>query len=221
MLMPRFCFIHAADLHLDAPFAAIGRAAPEIADRLRDASLEAFGRLVALAIDRQAAFVVFAGDIYDNSDRGVRAQLRFVRGVEQMGAHGILVFVAHGNHDPLDGWSAVLASLPDNLVVFGSEAVERHTIGPEGDPLAHLYGISYGQRDVTANLALRFKRNQSPGLHIGVLHCNVGGQQEYLQALQSVLDRGPRGGRNGLLGARPHPPVSAIGGGAALGYLPR
>ncbi len=178
MSAPKFRFIHAADLHLDTPFAAIGRAAPEIAERLRDASLESFDRLVALAVERQAAFVVFAGDIYDNSERGVRAQLRFMRGIEQMGAHGILAFVAHGNHDPMDGWSA-MRRLPDNLVVFGSEAVEDHTVGPESEPLAQIYGISYGRRDVTENLALRFRRNGLPGLHIGVLHCNVGGQQDY------------------------------------------
>src|SRR5947209_17672622 len=103
----KFHFIHAADLHLDTPFASIGRAAPEIAGRLRDASLEAFDALVKMAIEREAAFVVFAGDIYDSADRGVRAQLRFVRGVERLGERGILVFVAHGNHDPLGGWSAI------------------------------------------------------------------------------------------------------------------
>src|SRR6476646_5865043 len=124
---PEFRFIHAADLHLDTPFATIGRVEPEIADRLRDASLEAFDGLVSLALDRQASFVVIAGDIYDCADRGVRAQLRFLRGVERLGDRGIPVFVAHGNHDPLDGWSAV-RRVPDNLVVFGGEAVETHTV---------------------------------------------------------------------------------------------
>jgi DNA repair protein SbcD/Mre11 len=32
---------------------------------------------------------------------------------------------------------------------------------------------------VTENLALRFRRRDQPGLHIGVLHCNVGSQPEY------------------------------------------
>ena len=58
-----FRFVHAADLHLDAPFAMMARVAPEIAERLRNASLEAFDALVTMAIDRQAAFVIFAGDI--------------------------------------------------------------------------------------------------------------------------------------------------------------
>src|SRR5580698_10557440 len=175
---PKFRFIHAADLHLDTPFAGLGRVSPEIAGRLRDASLEAFDALVRMAIERKAAFVIFAGDIYDSADRGVRAQLRFLRGVARLGEHGITVFVAHGNHDPMDGWSAV-RRLPENLVVFGSDAVERHTMGREDEPWAHVYGISYPRRDVTENLALRFQRTEAPGLHIGVLHANVGNQPEH------------------------------------------
>src|SRR5437899_3085210 len=177
MPAPKFRFVHAADLHLDTPFASIGRVAPEIADRLRDASLEAFDALVRMAIEHEAAFVIFAGDTYDCADRGVRAQLRFLRGVERLGEQGIPVFVAHGNHDHLEGWSA-LRKVPDNLVVFGSEAVESHTVMREGVALAQVYGISYGQRDVTENLALRFGRRDVPGLHIGVLHCSVGAQPD-------------------------------------------
>src|ERR1700736_2714820 len=115
MPTPKFRFVHAADLHLDSPFAAIGRVAPEIAGRLRDASLAAYDALVEMAIVREAAFVLFAGDIYDSADRGVRAQLRFLRGVEKLGERDIPVFVAHGNHDPLDGWP-VAPRLPRNLV---------------------------------------------------------------------------------------------------------
>src|SRR5438132_3466083 len=160
MHRPKFRFIHAADLHLDTPFAAIGRVAPEIAGRLRDASLEAYDVLTRLAIEREAAFVVFAGDIYDSADRGVRAQLRFLRGVERLGERGIPVFVAHGNHDPLDGWSAIRRT-PANLTVFGGDAVETHPVVREGELLAQVYGTSYPHRDVSENLALRFRRQDA------------------------------------------------------------
>src|SRR5947207_1400019 len=167
----KFRFVHAADLHLDTPFAAIGRVAPEIAGRLRDASLEAFDALVGMAIEREAAFVVFAGDIYDAADRGVRAQLRFLRGVERLADRGIPVFVAHGNHDPLDGWSAIRRA-PANLTVFGGDAVESHSVVRDGELLAQVYGISYPHRDVSENLALRFRRQDAAHganpLHVGV-----------------------------------------------------
>jgi DNA repair exonuclease SbcCD nuclease subunit len=108
----------------------------------------------------------------------VRAQLRFLRGVERLGDRGIPVFVAHGNHDHLEGWSA-LRKAPDNLTVFDSEAVETYTVMRAGAPVAQVYGISYGQRDVTENLALRFHRCEGPGLHVGVLHCCVGNLPDY------------------------------------------
>ena len=103
----RFCFVHAADLHLDTPFRGIGQVNARLGERLRDASLDAFDDLVQLTIDRRAEFLLLAGDVYDGADRGVRAQLRFLRGMKKLAFEGIPVFVVHGNHDPLDGWSAI------------------------------------------------------------------------------------------------------------------
>jgi hypothetical protein len=39
--MTPFCFIHAADLHLDTPFVGLGKIDGMLQQRLRDASLEA------------------------------------------------------------------------------------------------------------------------------------------------------------------------------------
>src|SRR5659263_433463 len=88
-----FCFIHAADLHLDTPFEGVAGMSGDVAERLRDASLEAFDGVVRLAVDRRAVFVLLAGDLYDGAERGVRAQLRFLRGLEVLSAAGIPVFV--------------------------------------------------------------------------------------------------------------------------------
>ena len=103
----RFRFIHAADLHLDTPFQGVAGPAPEVATALYEASLQAWDNVVDLAIEREAAFVLIAGDIYDGADRGVRAQLRFLAGLKRLDEAGIRSFVVHGNHDPLDGWSAI------------------------------------------------------------------------------------------------------------------
>src|SRR5438876_827677 len=45
--MESFSFIHAADLHLDTPFAGIGRIDPKLQKTLQDASLTAFDNLVS------------------------------------------------------------------------------------------------------------------------------------------------------------------------------
>ena len=93
---------------LTRPFKGIGTTAPLVAERLREASLAAFDTLVELCIDRDAAFLVVAGDVYDGPERGLRAQLRFRDGLARLSDAGIASFVVHGNHDPVEtGWSAL------------------------------------------------------------------------------------------------------------------
>jgi DNA repair exonuclease SbcCD nuclease subunit len=171
--MSTFRFVHAADLHLDTPFAGIGRTSPRVAEALRDASLDAWDRLVDATIARHAAFLLLAGDLYDGPERGVRAQLRFVRGLDRLSERGIQVFIVHGNHDPADSWSAI-RHWPVGVTVFGAGRVEQVPVVRGGERLATVHGISHGQRDTIDNLALGFHRGDAPGLHVGLLHCNVG-----------------------------------------------
>lgn len=176
--MTRFRFIHAADLHLDTPFEGIARVAPHVAERLRDASIEAWDGLVRLAIERQVAFVLLAGDIYDGAERGVRAQLRFCAGLQLLSDQGIQVFIVHGNHDPLDGWSAI-RTWPAGVTVFDASAVQSAAVERDGERIATVHGISYPRRDMAENLALRFSRGTDAGFHVGLLHCNVGANPDH------------------------------------------
>ncbi|MGA8297249.1 MAG: DNA repair exonuclease [Acidimicrobiales bacterium] len=171
-----FRFVHAADLHLDTPFSELHELVPHVADELREASLAAFDEIVDLALERECAFVLFAGDIYDGAERGVRAQAHFRAGLELLSSEGISSFVVHGNHDPVEtGWSAV-STWPERTTVFSSREVECIPVLRGDDVVATVQGISYASRQVTENLALRFIRPQGPGVHIGLLHCNVGSE---------------------------------------------
>jgi exonuclease SbcD len=172
--MASFSFIHAADLHLDTPFSGISCIDPHAGKRMQDASLEAWDNLVRTAIDGKVEFIVLAGDIYDNSDRGVRAQLRFHNGLTRLHDAGIQSFVIYGNHDPIDGWSAI-HNFPKSTKVFGDSQVEGVEVTREGQAIATVYGISYGQRVVNENLSLKFpKRTSTQGCRIALLHCTVG-----------------------------------------------
>jgi DNA repair protein SbcD/Mre11 len=174
--MPDFSFVHAADLHLDTPFKGIGSTAPDVAEQLREASLTAFDSLVDLCLERRAAFLVVAGDIYDGPERGLRAQLRFRDGLARLSAAGIPSFVVHGNHDPVEtGWSALGDNWPELVQIFGAGTVRAVTVEIDGVPAATVQGISYAHRREPENLAQRFARVAGPGLQVGVLHCNVQG----------------------------------------------
>jgi DNA repair exonuclease SbcCD nuclease subunit len=171
-----FSFVHAADLHLDTPFKGIGSTAPRVAEQLREASLAAFDSLVDLCLERQVAFLVVAGDIYDGPERGLRAQLRFRDGLARLSMAGISSFIVHGNHDPVEtGWSALGGPWPERVTVFGPRTARAVPVEIDGVALATVQGISFAQRSESENLALRFVRDAGPGVQVGVLHCNVRG----------------------------------------------
>ncbi len=177
--MSRFVFVHAADLHLDTPFEDVGRAPPAVAAALRDASLEAWDNLVELTLEREAVCLLLAGDIYDGDERGIRGQVRLRDGLATLTARGVQVCIAQGNHDPLEGWSAIDAWVP-GVTVFEPGAVTSVPIMAAGVEVATVHGISYGRRDCAENLVPLFQRGPQPGLQIGLLHANVGGNPAHL-----------------------------------------
>jgi exonuclease SbcD len=176
--MASFRFVHAADLHLDTPFQGVA-AAPDVAQALRDASLQAWDELVELTLREQAAFLVLAGDIYDGAVRGMRAQLRFLKGLERLARHHVPVLIVNGNHDPIDeGWRAI-RTFPAGVHIFSSSQVEQVTVQNGAEQTAFVHGISFSRREVGENLAARFPHPDAPGFHVALLHCNAGANTDH------------------------------------------
>lgn len=171
--MTQVRFIHCADLHIDSPFRGVQADSDMVARRLRQASLEAFATVVSRALEEEVDAVLVAGDVFDSADRSLRAQFQFRDELARAADAGISCFVVHGNHDPLDGWTARL-EYPDGVTVFGPE-VESAPLRRDGETVAVVHGISYPTRDVRDNLAVRFHDDSEAPLNIGLLHCNVGG----------------------------------------------
>jgi DNA repair protein SbcD/Mre11 len=187
--LARLRFVHAADLHLDSPFKGLREVGPvHVADRLVNATFSAYEAIIDLCIAERVDALLVAGDIYDGSDRSLRAQLKFVDGLNRLEAAGIRSFICHGNHDPLDGWEARL-TLPAGCHRFGKR-VEAVALGPG----ATVLGISYPTRDVTDNLALEFGSVPRSGFSIGLLHCNVGSNPEHAAYAPCTLDDLARAG---------------------------
>ncbi len=184
----RFRFLHAADLHLDTPFKRLTGVPDRIARELRDASLVAFESLIDTALAEKVAFVVLAGDIYDGTDHGVRAQLAFRDGLVRLADAGISTYVAYGNHDPIgEGFSAI-GEFPPEVTVFGADEVGRAEVRIDDTLVATVSGISYATREETENLALRFPPVKGKGFHVAVLHANVGGQSDFKPYSPCSLD---------------------------------
>ncbi|MDY6861794.1 MAG: DNA repair exonuclease [Thermodesulfobacteriota bacterium] len=174
--MKGFSFIHTADLHLDSPFKGISEVSKEISLELTESTFKAFNKIIDLCIEKQVDFLLIAGDIYGGADRSLRAQLRFRDGLKRLSEAGIKSYIVHGNHDPLDGWSANL-DWPKNVHIFNGKSVERVSVEKDGKEIAQIYGISFHTREIKTNLINKFpKISQSKKslFTIGMLHCNVG-----------------------------------------------
>lgn len=189
--MVPFTFVHAADLHLGAPFRGLDVASSE-AFPLADAGFEALARLEAACLGHDAAFLVLAGDIYDDKDGVLRARFALRDMFLRLAKANVRVFIAHGNHDPLPSGPLPVA-WPDNVTVFGADP-GCACVTRDGEPLALVHGISHTGPRETANLAARLAP-YGPGavseaflslpgaipadiFQVAVLHCAVGGAGE-------------------------------------------
>ncbi|MGM1046951.1 MAG: metallophosphoesterase family protein [Bacillota bacterium] len=176
-----FRFIHAADLHLDSPFAGMSGLTDRVRKYLQQSTFIALDRMVQLAVREKVDFVVISGDVYDSSNTSLRAQLRFMEALEMLDREHIPVFIIHGNHDPLDS-PRLAVTLPPLVHVFGpvpeSVTVARRRDGQE---VAVITGMSYPTSKVKENISLRYNKQAAASelFHIGLLHANVDGNQEH------------------------------------------
>lgn len=183
-------YIHAADLHLDAPFQGVAgwaAASPQLAGLLADATFCALKRLFELCEAERPDFLVLSGDIYNEENFSVRAQLAVRDGCARLEPLGIRVFLAHGNHDPLNskfnyiGW-------PGNVSIFGFEP-DKILLERNGAPLAMVHGISHATGREGRNLARLFRRDQRIScFQLGVLHCTLDGQAKSDRYAPCCLD---------------------------------
>jgi DNA repair protein SbcD/Mre11 len=172
-------FVHAADLHLDSPFTGISGIDPELGERLAKATFQVYEAIIELCMDEEVDFLLIAGDVYDSADKSLYAQVKFIEGLRRLETAGIQVFICHGNHDPLDGWSASL-TWPENVHIMSGGGAEVVEFKKEGETAATIVGMSYPTQHIMKNLVKDFPRKEDNWpFTIGLLHCSVGSNPEH------------------------------------------
>ena len=188
-------FVHAADLHLGAPLNQLGKnLSPEIRKNLLHLAPKAFINLIDLTINRDAEFLVLAGDVYDRANREPAAQFAFRTQMERLNERNIKVYIVHGNHDPTSNDLSEYVKLPPNVKVYGPnfEEVVTHVLRDGSKVL--VAGISYWRKDVTENLVPRLSeivnkvaRDDARAV-IGILHTNIDSPEHEKYAPCSATD---------------------------------
>ena len=73
----------------------------DISRYLCEATFQAYDNIIDLCLQEQVDALLMAGDLYDGADRSLRAQLKFVDGLQRLDEAGIRSFICYGNHDQL------------------------------------------------------------------------------------------------------------------------
>lgn len=105
--------LHAADLHLDSPFQALGR---DKARQRRGEQRAMLDRIAKAAREHRADIAVFSGDLFDSED--VFSETGRMLG-QTLASMEIPVFIAPGNHDwygPRSAWAQL--ELTENVHLF-------------------------------------------------------------------------------------------------------
>lgn len=173
--MDNLKYVHAADLHLDTAFIGLGRAGNEqLADTLSQSTFTALANLASLCEAERPDFLLLAGDIYNQEDHSVRAQLRLCKMAIALEELGIPIYISYGNHDPLSSRLAAI-HYPDNVKEFGSEP-EIAQVKKGDETIAQVHGASHASNLESRNIAQLFQRDPGfDGFQIGLLHCNADG----------------------------------------------
>ena len=131
-------FLHAADLHLDAPFAALSPA--QAAERRRE-QRTLLTELAEAANTHDCDLVLLAGDLFDSAGASDETLLALQRALASIRAP---VFISPGNHDCLLPGSAYLTERwPENVHIFKSNAIEAVGL-PEKN--LRVYGAGFTAR---------------------------------------------------------------------------
>ncbi len=181
-------YIHAADVHLDASFKGLRRQnaslPSELEHILTTATFTALDRLVNLCEREKPDFLVLAGDIYNEEDQSLKAQLALRDACVRLSQSHIPVYIVHGNHDPLCSRLQMI-EWPDNTHIFQGDVHSHVLMSARRETeeesfsehaLAIIHGISHTNNRESRNLAKAFSRlggEHADVFQLGVLHCAV------------------------------------------------
>ncbi len=165
-------FLHTADLHLGSPLETVADQSRSVQKQLQQATYTALERIVETALSENVDFVLFAGDVYDQESRSVRANSFFVQQLERLDEKDIPAYIIYGNHDPL-GQGEELLDLPPSTTVFGSEEPETAHFPDVQNPQARILGQSYRNPSESRKMYHEFSPPDDDVPNIGMLHTGL------------------------------------------------
>lgn len=204
-----FRFIHAARLLLDHQLrgvptdgslssqpgnqqsAAAARAGSsgislEVRQRIEDATITAFNRVIDACLTHEVDFLLLVGDSFERNDQGLRGQSALARGLARLDEHGIPAFVTSGRRDPWSAWMPGLR-FTENVHRLEPNAVPV-TFERDGRTLARICAVDSASSHYSP-VAPRLRRAASEGWSISLLYADEAAALHATEDRQAALQR--------------------------------
>ena len=162
-----FRFIHCADLHLGSTFTGLSSNDAELGKRMRDSLFDALDAIVRKAKEEKVDFVIFSGDIFDDSNETPLTRSRFADALAEI---RVPCFISYGNHDFKRRWEQTIP-FPKNSFVFPENPV-RVKFVKNKSLAAYITGASFSTQHTSEDLTANAK-GSADVFTIGVFHCNL------------------------------------------------
>jgi DNA repair protein SbcD/Mre11 len=165
-------FLHVADVHLDTSFAGRSEA---VRSRLREASRQAFRRAVDLAIREEVNAFLIAGDLFDGDRLSFQTERFLLEETERLGAHGITVVYATGNHDPGSPKTGPRPLPWPTCVRLAPDSTPRRFLIQDraGDPVGYVTAVGHATDQEHDDLSRRLPHPTRELPEVAVLHTQV------------------------------------------------
>src|SRR5699024_2601080 len=164
-------FIHAADLHLDSPFIGLSDLDEDLFENIKESTFTALNNLIEEAIKHQVDFVLIVGDLFDNSEQSLKAQIKLKAAFEKLNKYDIKVYLSYGNHDFTQG-TLYPVEYHNNITIYPAGQPTRFRYHQNNNAVANMFGFSYETRAVNDDKIPECNppnRHEIP-LHTATLH---------------------------------------------------
>lgn len=180
-------FIHTADIHLGSILHFTRKTGRSLTDIRNNAVYNSFSKVCDTAIREKVDFILISGDIYDKEARSVKGNSFFINECRRLQNNNIKVFVIGGNHDPISEDNE-LFSLPDNVIIFGSQKPEIYEFKDEdGKTYCRIIGQSYRSNWDSRKMYSNYNLPKDNALNIALLHTELDNSNNYVPCLPSDL----------------------------------
>ena len=157
-----------ADIHLGSPIRSAAMRNPELGDRLKQATRNAFVRTVDLAISESVDALVLAGDIFDKDQPDLKTRAFLLAQLTRAADANIPTVLIRGNHDALldHGAHGDLGPMI-HLLHKGSSSVEISDVC--------FHGLSFDTAHVSKSFLPDYPAPVPGRKNVGLMHTSLDG----------------------------------------------